>query len=97
MPVQFTYKGESEFTTTTGGIITIITSLLIFFYGGQQILFLFIQPDYSETMTTTYIDFNTNIEKISMDTEFTTVASRVYLFNSDESTMTPDEMVRISF
>ena len=56
-PVQFTYKGESEFTTTTGGIVSILTSLLIFFYGGQQILFLFLYPDYSATTTTAYKDF----------------------------------------
>ena len=56
-PVQFTYKGESEFTTTTGGCITILTSLLIFLYGVQQVIYLFIRPDYSATTTVTYKDF----------------------------------------
>ena len=33
-PVQFTYKGESEFNTLVGGIATLISSLLMIVYGG---------------------------------------------------------------
>ena len=77
MPVQFTYKGESDFNTVCGGIVTLLSSLLIFFYGGQQILFLFLSPDFSETVTTSYLDFNTNTKILSLDTEFTTVAAKL--------------------
>lgn len=53
-PIIFTYKGEEEFNTTVGGIASIITSLLLFLYGSQQLLFLFIAPDFSETVTSVY-------------------------------------------
>ena len=33
-PVQFTYKGEDEFTTTLGGVSSIITLVMIILYGG---------------------------------------------------------------
>ena len=77
MPVQFTYKGDAEFTTSTGGVITILTSLLLFFYAGQQIIFLLIQPDFTETVTTSYADFTTNEEMIELDTKHTTFAMKL--------------------
>ena len=97
MPIQFTYKGESEFTTTTGGIITILTQLLIFFYAGQQILYLFTQPDYNETSTQTYRDFTSNTDKIIIDTEYTTVAVKLHMRGKKQTTVTPEELVRIQF
>ena len=91
--MQFTYKGDSEFTTTTGGIVSILTSILIFFYGGQQILFLFLYPDYSATTTTTYSDFTSNTDKILFDTAYETVAVKLEL----KGDVTPEELVRVQF
>ena len=68
MPLNFTYKKETEFTTTTGGIVTIIVSLILFFYACQQIVALFLEPDYFETVVTTYHDFTVNDDKIEVDT-----------------------------
>ena len=68
MPLNFTYKKETEFTTTTGGIVTIIVSLILFFYAAQQIVTLFLEPEYYETVVTTYQDFTVNEDKIEVDT-----------------------------
>jgi len=46
-PVNFSFKGGDEFTTATGGCMSIIVSLLLFMYGAQQILFLFIEPEFN--------------------------------------------------
>jgi len=81
-PVQFTYKGEDEFATAIGGIASIITLLLVFIYGCQQLLFLFIAPDFSETIESTFADFNTNEYALSIDTEQTTLATKLTLFDS---------------
>ena len=78
-PILFTYKGEEEFNTNIGGVATIITSLLLLLYGGQQFLFLFLAPDYNETVTRNYQDFNTNTELLNLDTEQETVAIRLTL------------------
>ena len=34
-PVQFTYKGDDQFTTFCGGLSSIFTFLLIFVYAAQ--------------------------------------------------------------
>ena len=65
-PVQFTYKGESVFNTNCGGLVTILTSLLLLVYSAQQILFIFLAPDYNETVQTTYIDFTENTEVLEL-------------------------------
>ncbi len=44
--IAFTYKGKGAFDTNLGGICTILTNLLIALYGIQQILGLFISPNY---------------------------------------------------
>ena len=74
-PVHFTYKGEDEFKTLCGGFAGIITTLLIAIYGVQQVLFLWLKPDYSETVQTSFADFNTNTERIYLDTQYTTIAA----------------------
>ena len=47
-PIQLKYKGETEFNTVVGGIVTIFTGLILFLYGAQQVIFLFLSPDYSQ-------------------------------------------------
>ncbi len=76
-PVWFTYKGKSEFDTSVGGIFSIITSLLMFFYGSQQLLFLFIKPQFSSSSSTTYVDFSTNSEHLVLNQKDTTIALKM--------------------
>lgn len=97
-PIIFTYKGEEEFTTTVGGIATIITSLLLFLYGGQQLLFLFLQPEFSEVVTRVYKDFTTNTDKLELDTENTTIALKMTLLNDvGEVVVDIDTLTRVQF
>ena len=48
-------------------------------------------------MTTTYYDFNTNTEKVSLDTEYTTVAVKMSMYDADNPDITPEMLARIQF
>lgn len=99
-PVMFTYKGEDQFTTVFGGFATIITSLLLLLYATQQVLFLFLQPDYSEMVISSYADFTTNKERLQINTEYNTLAAQVF-FAFDETgkaiTEDPETVARVQF
>ena len=45
-PIQFTYKGDDKFSTASGGCFSIITVVMICLYGFQQLIFLWVKPDY---------------------------------------------------
>ena len=60
-----------------GGIFSIITGLLMFIYCSQQLLFLFIKPEYSSSSATTYADFSTNTETIEFSYKDTTIALKM--------------------
>ena len=75
-------------------MVTIITGIIIFLYGSQQVMFIFMQPDYSQQTTTDYIDFTTNTEKLEMYTEYTTIALKL-MHNEASPTLDPETLARI--
>lgn len=50
-------------------------------------MYMFLSPDYSETVASTYSDFTTNTDRLTLDTEYTTIAAKVQLLDQ------PDEKV----
>ena len=76
-PVMFTYKGKNNFDTSVGGVFSVITSLLLMLYGLQQLAFLFIKPDFSMNITTSYADFSTNTLTLNFSTKDSTIAVRM--------------------
>lgn len=93
--IAFTYKGKGAFDTNLGGICTILTNLLIALYGIQQILGLFISPNYSTSSSTTYTDYAKNTEKLILNTLENTIAVR--LVNHSDFEFDIDSLVRIQF
>lgn len=68
-------------------------------YGAQQILYLFIEPDFNEQAESFYADFNTNEEGLQLDTEYTTIAASLFFTNDGSGTEYPDAetVARIGF
>ena len=76
-PILFTYKGKGAFDTRIGGIFSITTSLLILMYGCQQIIYLFISPNYTTSSETTYVDFSENTQQFVLNTQDNTIAVKI--------------------
>lgn len=88
------YDGDEEFKTATGGFFSIMTQILIFIYGLQQLIYLFIKPDYDEQIEATFVDFNHKHDWLEIDTNFTTIATKLDLWDQD---VTAWEVARIGF
>ena len=73
--------------------------MLVFLYGAQQILFLFIEPDFSEQVESIYQDFTSNEHQCVLDTEQTTIAAMLSYQKDDgiEKYPDPETIARISF
>ena len=71
--------------------------LLVGTYGLQQILFLWVKPEYSSTLSTTFADFNSNTERLNIDTEFTTIAAKLSSHDVSASPIDPESIARIQF
>ena len=63
----------------------------------QQVIYLFIRPDYSATTTVTYTDFTSNTDKVEMDTQFSTVAVSMRMYKAADPELTPEQLVRVQF
>ena len=92
--VQFMYEGDEDFKTATGGCFAIITQILIFIYGLQQLIYLFIKPDFDEQIESTFVDFNHKHARLAIDTNYTTLAAKLDLWDHD---VTAWEVARIGF
>ena len=94
-PVMFTYKGKGEFDTSVGGVFSIISSILIMFYGLQQLAYLFMKPDFSMSIKTSYTDFSTNIETLKFSTKDSTIAVKMHNLSEKGEEFDVESVARI--
>ena len=68
-------------------------------YAAQQILFLFIEPDFNQQVESIYVDFNTNEHQEELNTESTTIAARLDFLPDPDHTVLPDPdtIARVNF
>jgi hypothetical protein len=94
-PVMFTYKGKGEFDTSVGGVFSIITSLMLMIYGLQQLAYLFIKPDFSMSITTSYADFSINTETLKFSTKDSTIAVKMNNLSAEGDIFDVESIARI--
>lgn len=93
-PVQFTYKGDDQFTTFCGGLSSIFTFILIFVYAAQQIIYIWLKPDYNEQVQKVFTDFTSNTDTLTFNTDQVTLAANMVVF---DGSVDPETIARIQF
>ena len=90
------YKGEEEFNTNLGGVASILTFILLIIYAGQQIVYLWLEPEFLDYQMISHTDYASNEDSLVISTNEDTLAT-VLSYVGDTEGVDVSSIARIQF